>query len=332
MTSLIRGREKGPLAMLVYGVPGVGKSTFASGANNPVFLGPERNQDLQATKFPRNKTHAELMGYLKEIEQGKHDKDNFRTVVLDSIDMHQNIIHADICATEPGKTMETARKGYGKAYKEAAKMLFELRDQIELIMNKKEMDIIILGHSIKIDFNDPMIGTNYDRYEMCLHKGKKFDHNSIFVDWASSVLFLNWKIYATEDGNHAVSIGKREILTEYRPSHLAKNRYNLPYSIEMLDDAQKVQQGLTPETFKVVQGHIDQFYASGADANTFQNDFNILIHECKNLFAEVNDENVKPQIEGAINGFLTSAITDPTETLKNLTVVRDRINEIVSNQ
>lgn len=331
MTTLIHGREKGPLAMLAYGVPGVGKSIFASGAKNPVFLGPERNQDLQAVKFPRNKTHAELMSQLKEIEQGKHDKHNFQTLVLDSIDMHQNIIHADICAREPGKTMETACKGYGKAYKEAAKMLFELRDQIELIMNKKNMDIIIIGHSIKIDFNDPMVGTNYDRYEMCLHKGKKFDHNSIFVDWASSVLFLNWKIYATEDGNHAVSVGKREILTEYRPSHLAKNRYNLPYSIEMLDDSLNVQNGQKPQTFGVVQNYIDQFYNSGQQANTLQNDFNIVIGECKELMNQVNDESIKPKIEAAINTEMNTA-GDLQVKFNNLKIIKERLFQIVTNQ
>lgn len=326
MTNLTFGREKGPLAMLVYGVPGVGKSTFASGANKPVFLGPERNQELQAVKFPRNKTHAELMGHLKEIEQGKHDKENFRTVVIDSIDMHEKVIHADICAREPGKTMETACKGYGKAYKESAKMLFELRNQIELVMNKKEMDVVILGHSIKVDFNDPMIGTNYDRYEMCLHKGKKFDHNSIFVDWASSVLFLNWKIYATEDGNHAVSIGKREILTEYRPSHLGKNRYNLPYSIEMLDDAQAVKNGQIPQTFGMVQNHINDFFSSGQKENTYESDMNAALHECKNLMGQVKNEQIIPQIEQAINAELANG------NLENLKVIQERLFQMVTNQ
>lgn len=313
--------------MLVYGVPGVGKSTFATGANNPVFLGPERNGELNnVAKFPRNKTHAELMGYLKEIEQGKHDKNNFRTLVLDSVDMHEKIIHADICAKEPGKTMETACKGYGKAYKESLKMLFELRNGIELIMNKKEMDVIILGHSIKVDFNDPMVGTNYDRYEMCLHKGKKLDHNSVFIDWASSVLFLNWKIYASQDGNNATSLGKREILTEYRPSHLAKNRYNLPYSIDMLDDKQAIMNGQKPQTFAMVQQYIDQFYASGAQADTFQNDFNMMFGQCKDYMVQVKDESILPAIEQALNEVAQS------NDMNNLNIIKDRLFEIVSNQ
>lgn len=319
MTNLIMGREKEPNVILAYGVAGVGKSMFGAGAPSPIFLGPERNKELNVAKFPRTETHAQLMNYLLEIENGKHDKNNFRTVVLDSIDMHEQVIHADICKRETNKTMETACKGYGKAYKESAKMLYEVRNGLEAILNKKEMNLIVLGHSIKVDFNDPMIGTNYDRYEMCLHKGKKFDHNSIFVDWASTVLFMNWKIFATEDGNHAVAMGRREILTEYRPSHLAKNRFNLPYTIEMDHDNPL-------NTYNIVQGHIDQFYNSGAKPNTFQNDFNIIISECKELFVQVRDESLSPHIENAINELLNMP------NIENAIVIKNRLNDIVSNQ
>ena len=111
----------------------------------------------------------------------------------------------------------------------------------------KEMDIIVLGHSNVSNFTDPMLNIEYDQYEMCLAKTKRHDYNSIFMDWANMVLFLNWKNYKTQDGPGAVSIGKREILTEFRPSHYAKNRYNLPYSIEM-------DQQNPLNTYKILQG------------------------------------------------------------------------------
>ena len=332
MTQLIEGRVEGPQANVFYGVPGVGKSIFASGTDNPVFIGPERNNNLHATKFPITKTHDQLMSYLREIETGKHDHKNFRTTVVDSIDMHEKVIFADICKTEPGKTMETARKGYGKAYKESAKMLVELKDGLEAIMRTKEMDVVIIGHSVKLKFNDPMIGTDYDRYEMCLHKGSKFDCNSIFVDWADCVLFLNWKTYATEDGSHAVSIGKREILTEYRPSHLAKNRYNFPYSIEMLDETETVKAKMKPQTYGIVQNYINEFLNSDQVVDTFQSDFNMLVHECTNLMNLVKDESIKPSVESAIGAEMNNATINPQGTLNNLKVIKERLFQIVSNQ
>lgn len=325
MTQLITGVEKEPIVMLAYGVPGIGKSTFAAGAPNPVFLGPERNKGLRALKFPQVIKQAQLMQYLLEIEQGKHDSNKIRTVVLDSIDMQEKIIHAEICASEPGKTMETARKGYGKAYKESGMRLMEIRDGLDRIINKKEMNVIILGHAIKVDFNDPLLATNYDTYQPCLHIGKKFDQNSIFTDWVSSILFLNWKNYATEDGNYATSIGKREIRTEFRPSHLAKNRYNLPEKIEMLDtDGQLLASGQQPQTFNIILNHIENFYNSGAVADTYQNDLGICLHQIKNLIAQVKNETILPMIEQSVN--------QNANNLENLIVLKNRLDEIVSNQ
>lgn len=318
MSDLLRGVQQEPNVICGYGVPGIGKSTFAAGSENPLFVGPERNGSLNVAKLTRSLSHDQLCQQIRDVAKGKYDKENFRNLVLDSIDMHEKVIHDDITKKEPGSTMATAMKGFGKAYNFAGSKLYEIKNLLDDVRTKKEMGLVILGHSIVTPFNDPMLASNYEVYEMCLHKTKRVDYNSIFTDWADMVLFFNWKAFKTEDGNHAVSLGKREILTEFRPSHLAKNRFNLPYSIEMSQNPL--------DTFKVLQGHIDAFYASGNQANTAQNDFNILVHECKMLMGDLNDEMIKPQIEQAINAECVS------QNFNNLLIVRDRIKEMVANQ
>ena len=67
MTQLVSGREKEPIVMLGYGEAGSGKSSFAVGAPNPVFIGPERNKELSCLKFPRTESQDQLLNYLKEI-------------------------------------------------------------------------------------------------------------------------------------------------------------------------------------------------------------------------------------------------------------------------
>jgi len=332
MSDLIEGVQREPLVIVAYGVPGVGKSTFAAGSESPIFIGPERNGSLNVSKLKRTISHDQLCQQLRDISIGKYDSKNFRTCVLDSIDMHEKDIHKGIMDREKGSTMATAMKGFGKAYNFAGNQLLEVRTLLDEVRNKKEMGLIVLGHSIVTKFTDPMLATDYDVYEMCLHKTKRIDYNSLFTDWADMVLFLNWKTYKTEDGNHAVSIGKREILTEYRPSHLAKNRFNLPYSIEMLDDSQDLKMGRRPQTFGILQNYVNDFYNSGSIANTFQNDFNIIVHECKQGISEIRDESIKPLIEKSINDICTNATTNPQNTLNNLIIIRDRIKEIVANQ
>ena len=325
MSDLIQGMQQEPDIAVAYGPPGIGKSTFAAGSNNPIFVGPERNGALNANKLTRSKSHDQLCQQIRDLISGKYDKHNFRTLVLDSVDMHEKVIHEKIVAKEPGKSMATAMKGFGKAYNFAGTKLYEIRDLMDQLRDKKEMNIIVLGHSIVSKFEDPMLNISYDQYEMCLHKTKRVDYNNVFMDWANMVLFLTWENYKVEDGAGAVSIGKRKILTEFRPSHYAKNRYNLPYEIEM--DSQNPL-----NTYRMLQNHIDQFYASGMQANTFQNDFNILVHECKQLMSEVKNENNRPAMEQAINQICANAMINPGENLSNITVIRDRIKEIVTNQ
>jgi len=324
MTQLISGREKEPIVMVCYGEPGSGKSSFAAGAHNPVFVGPERNKELNVFKFPRVLRQGQLLGYLREIESGKHDRSNIRTVVLDAISTQEEIIREEILAKEPGKTMQTACGGFGKANEQSLKQLIEIRDGLDAIINKKEMNVIVLSHCIKNDFNDPMLMTNYDSYEIALHKGKNKDHSKVFVNWASSVLFLHWKHYATEDKKHATGIGKRVIRTECRPSHIAKNRYNFPETIEMLDDSEILKTGQKPQTFAMVERYIDDFYQSGAKPNLNQNNTAILMMDIKNNMNKLNDQNLIQTISNAV---LSSA-----SNYNELNIINNRILEILNQQ
>lgn len=317
MTSIIRGKVKKPLAMVAFGVPGVGKSTFAAGSPNPVFVGPEENDELDVARFPIVKKYDQMIGYLDELIKGVHKKGNFKTIVIDSIDALQKLIEKEILATEPGKTMATARKGYGKAFGEVGVKLWAIREKLETLRDQTDYNIIVLGHAIKKKFDDPVLMTNYDVWEMCLHKTDKVDFNSFFTEWASTVLFMNWKNYKSEDEKHAFSIGKREILTEFRPSHLAKNRFNLPYSIEM--DAQNPL-----NTFSILSAHIENFYQSGQTAQF--DPLPQLVQEVKALLARVKSEEFKTQHGPTIE----AAIERPVK--EQLEVFKGRLNEIVQNQ
>ena len=156
MTEIIRGKKKGGMVTVLYGTPGVGKSTLAAGAQNALFIGPEENAEMDIARLPAIKTYAALMQYLAELAQGKYKKENFQTLVLDSISGMERIIHGEICANEPGKSMATALKGYGKAFDEAARRLWTIRQALELVREKTLMNIIVIGHSVKTKFIDPM--------------------------------------------------------------------------------------------------------------------------------------------------------------------------------
>lgn len=281
-TKLTRGRVEKPIALLLYGVAGVGKSVLASGFPNPVFLGPEENDELEyATRFPKINSYNQMMGYINELITGQHDKQEFKTVVIDTIDMFEkSVIHKEIEKSE-NKSMVLARGGFGKAYKESRMKLSMLREKLEILRDKKGMNIIILGHSVKVKFTDPMVGADYDMFELPLHK----DANEIFTDWCSAVLFMNWKKSMNEDG-FAIGTDQRALYTEYRPAHLAKNRYGFPYEI-VLKNTQDPR-----ENAQVILDMVKEFY-QGKRAENSDSELTITQKQAMDAINLIRDDHTK---------------------------------------
>ena len=72
--------------ILVHGVAGVGKTTFAAGAPAPVFICTEDGLGtLEATHFPLARTFDAVMEALAALYAQDH---TFATVVVDSVDWH----------------------------------------------------------------------------------------------------------------------------------------------------------------------------------------------------------------------------------------------------
>lgn len=317
-SKITRGKIRKPLAMVLYGPPGLGKSSFASGFDDCVFVGAEENDELDSARFPVCKTYNEFIKYLDELINGMHNKENFKTIVIDTIDSIEKLIHKEICDSEFGKTMATARKGFGKAYIEADGKLWEIRERLKTLRDKCHFNIIILGHSIKSKFSDPMLGIDYDTYQMCLHIGKQVDANTFFTEWASTVLFINDMDYKDENGKHAVSSGVRQLLTTNKPSHLAKNRFNLPEVIDLVDTQNH------EENVGILIGYINEFYNSGAKVNTESSDIVFMQKKIKELINNLKNQQLVPAIE--------SSYMQYENDLDGLTNIKNRLDEIIEEE
>lgn len=219
-----------PLCVLFYGVHGIGKTSFAAGAEKPIFVGVEENTEFDVPRFPKVTSWDGLKDQLNTLLKEKHD---FRTLVIDTIDGLEDIAQTKILTGKnAGKNMETACGGYGKAYIEMAEMFIDLRDNYLEKLRDKGMQIIILAHSEKNKFEDPMLAISYDTYSTSCHKRVK----PIVQDWVQTILFANYDLVRAENNQgkeYAESLdGKRVIYTEERPSHVAKNRFDLPYEMD----------------------------------------------------------------------------------------------------
>lgn len=84
-----------PPRILIHGVAGVGKSTFAADADRPVFLMTEDGLGkLQVPHFPLATSYAEVAEALDALSNEDHD---FGTVVVDSVDWLEPLIWAEAC-------------------------------------------------------------------------------------------------------------------------------------------------------------------------------------------------------------------------------------------
>lgn len=230
LSSLKRGKENKPPRIILYGDNGIGKTTFAAGAPNPVMIQTEDGiGELEIPRFPLAKTYDEVKASLETLVNENHD---FQTVEIDSMDWMERLIFKKVCEDKGKDSIEEI--GYAKGYTFALKYWDEIIDLLDRLRDEKQMIILLLGH-VQTKRFDPPDGDSYDRYRFDMHDKS----SSVLLDWADCVLFAKYKVFTKKSGDgfnqrsQAVAPPgeDRFLYTQERPSHWAKNRYSLPYEI-----------------------------------------------------------------------------------------------------
>lgn len=220
-----------PPRVLLYGVHGIGKTTFAAGAPNPIFLQTEDGLGgIDAPSFGVLSTFDQCMEAIGALYSDEHD---YQTLVIDSADHLEPMIWGQVCKDNGWKSIEDA--GYGKGYVAALDMWRVLFEGLNALRTERRMTILILAHSTIQRFDSPE-HEPYDRYQPKLHKGA----SALVQEWADCVLFANYNIATvkTEAGfnkkvTRAIGQGDRKLHTQERPAFLAKQRYDLDATLEM---------------------------------------------------------------------------------------------------
>jgi len=290
LSTVTTGKRIKPIAVLLHGVHGIGKSTFGEESNKPIFIGPEENDELDAARFPKVTSWGQLLNQLKTLQTDDHD---FKTVVIDTIDTLEQVAQKLILSgKDKDKTMATAMGGFGKAYEKQREMFIDLRDSYIIPLREiKGMNIIILAHSERVMIEDPMTNTTYTKWETAIHKKCK----PVFEDWVSAILFATYENFKTErsDGKEvAVGDGSRLLFTEERPSHIAKNRFSLESEIEMTKG----------EVYRDFSAQVKAFYKGAKKAETKTQEKEVIPKE---LPSDENDSitEFKIQIEHLMKNF-----------------------------
>jgi hypothetical protein len=232
LSSLRRIKAIYPPIMVAYGVHGVGKTTFGIEWPDPVFIqcedgtpgGPNEPVIIGSNKV---KTFKDILNAIGELVNEDHD---YKTLVIDSLDAMEPLVWAHVAEENKWDSVESP--GYGKGYVFVDVAWRDFLDGCRTL-TRSGVAVVLIAHSDNVKFNDPIVG-EYSRYVIKLHK-----RGSALVQEAADIVgFFNYRTtLKTEDKGfkkitRGVGGGDRQMHFEERPSFLAKNRYQMPESVE----------------------------------------------------------------------------------------------------
>lgn len=230
ISSITKGREAQPPRIMIYGSEGVGKSTFAALAPNPVFVQTEDGlSEIDCSKFPLAQSFDDVVLQLQAVRDEQHE---YGTLVIDSLDWLERLVWDRVCADYGVKSIEKADGGYGKGYVHALTYWRQIVSLLNDIRARKGMAVILIAHAAVERFEDPEHAA-YDRYTPRLHKKAC----SLVCEWVDAVLFASRRMRVDSTTGKAAPVGadggERILRTNGSPACIAKNRFGLPTELPL---------------------------------------------------------------------------------------------------
>ena len=229
-----KGRNPRPPKVVIYGGPKVGKSTFAAGATDAIFIQTEEGLDaLDVASFPLAASYQDVVNQIKTLAREEHE---YKTVVIDSLDWLEPLIWQAVVSDNGVATIEAVGGGYGKGYAEAVGYWIKLLEAMDYLRDKRGMTVVLIGHD-EIRRMEPVDSEAYDYAALKLHKRAA----AKVEEWADVIGYAKPKtLVRSEDTGfgkkHKRAISpkdERELYVGQHPAYISGNRYGMSDSVPL---------------------------------------------------------------------------------------------------
>ena len=228
---IIKGKKQRPRRTLLYGTPGIGKSTWASKWPNTFFVDVEGGiGDIDCHSCEdKIESWEDFKEQLRWLYKEDHD---YKHIVIDTLSKLEKLIWARVALDKGVSNIEEIK--FKAGYNYAVKYWDELVSMLDAIRDQRDIHVTLIAHAKIERFENPE-GDAYDRYLPSINRLAI----ATLYTWADEVLFATFPVHIRKvEGKlsgtqvaKGIGTGQRVIKTTARPSHLAKNRLGMPDEI-----------------------------------------------------------------------------------------------------
>lgn len=216
--------------IMLYGIEGIGKSTWSKKAEKPLYLDTEGRLRYVGVPSVRCEDYKTAVDFLRDFPVNE-----YKTAVIDTADALDGIIQAKICKNFGWESIESP--GYGKGYvalSEAWREFLTLCDGLR----DRGIEIHFIAHAMTKLFSNPA-GPDYTRYQPKMHDkvSSLIKEKCDFILFAAHEEDVEVRKGAGKEGLHAkgkgTGTGERIVHTFHTPAWDAKRSVKLPDALPL---------------------------------------------------------------------------------------------------